>query len=232
MKLARHDGSDQPEIGSTNELDVFINCPFDDAYAPFFDAIVWTVIRYGYRPRCALEIDNSGQERLAKIMGIIGECRFAIHDISRTALDKKTRLPRFNMPLELGMWLGAERFGGPEQAGKQCLILDKERHRYQKFISDISGHDIRSHDDRINTLISELTKWMRTLPGDDHPGGGQAMIAEYVLFRRILPEIAKQKRLTVDELTFGDYAGIAEEFVVSGNTDDQTAASSKLEIVT
>jgi hypothetical protein len=31
------------------EIDVFINCPFDDAYQPLFDAIIYVVIVCGYR---------------------------------------------------------------------------------------------------------------------------------------------------------------------------------------
>ena len=74
------------------------------------------------------------------------ECRFGIHDLSRTQLDRRSRLPRFNMPLELGMFLAAKRFGVELQRRKNALILDRDRYRYQKFISDIAGQDIRAHD--------------------------------------------------------------------------------------
>lgn len=43
------------------------------------------------------------------------------------------------MPLELGTFLGAKHFGSEIQKKKTCLILDKEKFRYQKFISDIAG---------------------------------------------------------------------------------------------
>ena len=205
----------KPKAGSTNELDVFINCPFDDDYQPFFEAIVWTVMRYGYRARCAKEADNSGRNRLQKILGIIGECRFAVHDISRTEPDAVNQLPRFNMPLELGLWLGAETFGGVVQAEKQCCVFDVDPYRFHKFVSDIAGHDIHAHGGEVDQLIVELTKWLRTLPGDDHPGGGEAMIEEYELFRGVLPVICREKRLTVRELTFGDFTGIVEQFVMA-----------------
>jgi hypothetical protein len=203
------------KAGSTNDLDVFINCPFDEAYQPFFDAIVWTVMRYGYRARCAKEADDSGRNRLQKIIGIIGECRFAVHDISRTEPDAVNALPRFNMPLELGLWLGAEAFGGEAHAERQCCVFDVDQYRFQKFISDIAGHDIHAHGGRVDRLIVELTKWLRTLPGEDHPGGGEAMIEEYELFRGVLPVICRQKRLTLEELTFGDFTGIVERFVTA-----------------
>ena len=38
---------------------MFINCPFDAQYKPFFEAIVFAIFHCGFRPRCALEIDDS-----------------------------------------------------------------------------------------------------------------------------------------------------------------------------
>ena len=46
------------------------------------------------------------------------------------------------MPLELGPFLGAKRFGDPVQREKRKLILDLEQYRYQKSISDLEGIDI------------------------------------------------------------------------------------------
>ena len=50
---------------------------------------------------------------------MIADCRYGIHDISRTELDRDSGLPRFNMPLELGIFLGAKRFGAEEQKRKK-----------------------------------------------------------------------------------------------------------------
>jgi hypothetical protein len=87
---------------------------------------VFTVFYSGYIPRCALEIYNSGQVRIEKIFKLIENCQLGIHDISRTELDVESKLPRFNMPLELGMFLGAQRFGAGRHKNKNCLILDRE----------------------------------------------------------------------------------------------------------
>jgi hypothetical protein len=75
---------------------VFINCPFSPDYQPIFRAILFAVYACGYRPRCSLEIRDSGENRLSKIEGIIQQSRFGIHDISFMSLDSRTRLPRFN----------------------------------------------------------------------------------------------------------------------------------------
>lgn len=99
---------------------VFINCPFDFAYAPIFDAIVFAVADCGFRPICARERMNSGQVRLDKITEQIRDSRYSIHDLSRTEPDERYSLPRFNMPLELGMALGCMRFGLDGNETKPC----------------------------------------------------------------------------------------------------------------
>ena len=93
------------------KLSRFINCPFDAAYAPIFDALVFAVFGCGFRARSARELDDGSQTRIDKLYGIIEECRHGIHDLSRTELDPIHNLPRFNMPPELGIDLGAKRFG-------------------------------------------------------------------------------------------------------------------------
>jgi len=124
---------------------VFINCPFDNQYTELFDAILFAIYFCGCKPRCALEIDDGSQIRLDKIISIIEECDLGIHDISRTELNSND-LPRFNMPFEFGIFMGAKRFGGIRQKRKSCLIFDTESFRYMEYISDISGQDIKAHN--------------------------------------------------------------------------------------
>jgi hypothetical protein len=80
---------------------VFLNVAFDSGYRKLFHALVFAVHECGFVARCALEADDGTQVRLEKLYGIIGECLFAVHDISRTSLDSVNRLPRFNSPIPL-----------------------------------------------------------------------------------------------------------------------------------
>ena len=139
---------------------VFINCPFDGEYLPIFRAVIFTIFDCGYIARSAREVDDSSEVRIDKIIKIISECKYGIHDLSRTELDKKTNLPRFNMPLELGLFLGAKRFGAGIQKMKVCLVLDRAPHRYQSFISDISGQDIQSHNNEVSEAIRVVREWL------------------------------------------------------------------------
>lgn len=138
----------------TYDAGVFVNCPFDDGYKPLFNATVFAVLDCGFEPRCALQVYDSGQVRIDKIMELIEGCRFGIHDISRTELDPVNGLPQFNMPLELGIFLGAQRFGSGKHREKNCLVLDREPYRYQKFISDIAGQDIAAHGGAVDRVSS------------------------------------------------------------------------------
>ena len=155
-----------------NDIDVFVNCPFDKIYKPIFNAIVFTIVRSGYRVRCALEADDAGDIRFTKICAIIEQCKFGLHDISRTEIDKASGLPRFNMPLELGLFLGARQYGDNLQKSKIVIVFDKEQYRFQKFMSDIAGQDIHAHQNSVPTTIRELATWLRQQPKGARGSGG------------------------------------------------------------
>ncbi|HUZ91758.1 MAG TPA: hypothetical protein VMU78_07645 [Methylocella sp.] len=202
-----------------NERDVFINCPFSPDYQEFFEAIVYAVVRSGFTPRCARENDDGGEVRIDKICRIIAESRYGIHDISKTEPDPESGLPRFNMPLELGLFLGARKFGGRKHAQKNSIILDRELHRYQAFISDIAGQDIHSHDGEVGHLIERIATWLRDAAQALNVPGGRAIAAEFKRFRADLPDIAASLCLELDELTFKDLTNIAANWIVAESSD-------------
>jgi hypothetical protein len=194
-------------VSVDGENHVFINCPFDDEYRPLFEAMLFTILECGFVARTAAEVADSSQVRIDKVGEIIAESRLGIHDITRTEPDPASGLPRFNMPLELGMFLGAKRYGNPRQRQKRCLILDRERYRYQRFCSDIAGHDIRAHENNPALAIRLVRDWLRnglvdasTLPG------GSRIASRYALFQAELPLICDLIGLDTDELVVDDLA--------------------------
>ncbi|MFH1700321.1 MAG: hypothetical protein ABIE07_07005 [Candidatus Zixiibacteriota bacterium] len=199
-------------IAKNYRFNVFINCPFDPKYMKLFHAIVFTIIDCGFVPRCALEISDAGEERLSKILKIIAECKFGVHDISRTQLDNKNNLPRFNMPLELGLFLGARYFGTTLQKKKNCIILDKEKYRYQKFISDLGGKDVVAHSNKIANTIRAIRNWAAANSEEVIPGD-QNILEKYCDFSCQLPQQCKQLRLESKSLIFVDYLRLAEEWL-------------------
>ena len=152
---------------------VFINCPFSSDYQPIFRAILFAVYACSYRPRCALEVSDSSENRLDKIEDIIRESKFGIHDISFMNVDAATKLPRFNMPFELGLFLAAKKFGTGRQKRKIALILDQSGYRYRSALSDISGQDISFHEADPLRAIRDVRDWLDSYQGGAYslPGG-------------------------------------------------------------
>ena len=192
---------------------VFINAPFDHSHWDLFHAMVFTVMDCGFEPRCALESDDGSQVRIEKLFGIVEQCRLGIHDISYTALDPATALPRFNMPLELGIFLAAKRFGGPQQRLKNCIILDSEPYRFQKFISDIAGQDIRSHQRQPRLIIQLVRNWLRSAEREKVVPSDEAIWAHYESFRRDLEPTCKNLGLRADNLIFNDFIYAASDYL-------------------
>jgi hypothetical protein len=184
---------------------VFLNVPFDSRFKRIFDSLVFAVHDCGFTARSALEVEDSGQARVDKILDIIDQSKFGIHDISRAGLDRVTKLARFNMPLELGFFLGAKRYGSTKHQQKRCLVLDREKYRYRNFCSDISGQDIRAHRDEPRDAIRAVRDWLSSHRSGVQMPGGSAMFERYEAFRTQLPAQARDVRLNHTELTFGDY---------------------------
>ena len=85
------------------ERNIFVNCPFDKDYEPILQAILFCVLFLGFKPRIALESNDSSQSRLAKISKLIYESKYSIHDLSRSQATAVGQYYRLNMPFELGM---------------------------------------------------------------------------------------------------------------------------------
>jgi hypothetical protein len=192
---------------------VFVNCAFDAAFRPTFEAIIFAVMRSGCRARCALETDDASENRFSKIQRIIADCTYGIHDISRTETDGTPALPRFNMPLELGLFLGAKRYGNAAQKRKVVLILDTEQYRYQRFISDLAGQDIHAHGGDPSRAIEEVANWLRAQSGLAAVPGGHRIAADYQLFRTAFPEMLKSLDLHSSDMKFSDLVAVISRFV-------------------
>ncbi|HDK6402060.1 TPA: hypothetical protein M4198_002720 [Klebsiella variicola] len=196
------------------ETNVFINCPFDNAYDPFFDAALFAIYRCKFKPRCALEINDAGDQRIDKINNIIKECKVGIHDISRTELDEGNGLPRFNMPLELGLFLGAKKFSSAQkQKNKHTIIVDRERHRYQMYISDIAGQDIMTHNNTTSELIRIIRNALNSYGIVDALPSAQIIIDDYNAFLLLKPDICIDSQLDINDLTYSDKTRIIELYL-------------------
>lgn len=202
-----------PRVPDGYDQNLFINCPFDNDYWPIFQALVFATFECGLRPRCSLEVYDAGEVRIEKIARIIRECRWRIHDISRTELNPNG-LPRFNMPLELGIFLGARRFGNGPQKQKSCLVLDTHRYRYQQYISDIAGQDIQEHRGDATRAIKAVRDWLgASRAGIQPPPGAAAISKRFKRFLDDLPAICTGTERDLGDLTFTEFADAASTWL-------------------
>ncbi|HEX8316873.1 hypothetical protein [Longimicrobium sp.] len=200
--------------GTDYERNIFLNCPFDDEYQPLFQAVIFAVLTCGFRARCALEADDGGEVRIVKIQRIIRDSQLGIHDISRTELDLATGLPRFNMPFELGLFLGAREFGAGLQKRKRALIFDIERYRFQKFCSDIAGQDIKAHEGSPEKAIRAVRNWLATaLDGSALLLSAGEMWRRSLTFTGDLADVCEVLQRDVHDLQFVELRTLAEEWV-------------------
>lgn len=143
-------------------------------------------------------------------MRIIEQCAYGVHDISSVGIGRVTNLPRFNMPLELGLYLGCKRFGSRSQHRKACLILDSEPYRYRASISDIAGQDIHSHRGEPARAIAEVRNWLANVSKKKASPGGAEIAARYGRFVKDLPKICMELKRRPKDLTFADFSEMVE----------------------
>jgi hypothetical protein len=155
------------------QQNVFVNCPLDDDYLPLLRPLLFSIIYLQLTPRIALERLDSGEPRVEKIISLIKESKYAIHDLSRLRARTAGEYFRLNMPFELGLDVGCRLFKAGRWSQKRCLILEAERFRYQAAISDLSNSDIAVHGNEPVNVVSEVRNWLNneaklSAPGPSH----------------------------------------------------------------
>jgi hypothetical protein len=103
-----------------------------------------------------LQRSDSGEFRLNKIVELIKKSQYSIHDFSRIKSSKPEEYYRLNMSFELGLDYGIRLSEMPD---KKFLILEAEQYETKKALSDISGWDIKCHNNQTNDIIKCIRSW-------------------------------------------------------------------------
>ena len=156
-----------------------------------------------------------GKPRLENIVGLIRECKLGIHDLSRVGA-RMPDLPRFNMPFECGVFVGAQMFGGPAHASKAFLLLEAKAYRAQKTLSDAAGLDPRVHNNSVKRIVVCVRDFLA-----DHinprPLGSDYMYSTYQSFAAAYPALARRYGHEARQLksleTFADWQWIAADWL-------------------
>jgi hypothetical protein len=142
------------------DKNVFINCPFDDQFRRLLRPLLFTVYYLGFTPRIALERLDSAEVRIKKIVELIENSQYSIHDLSRLQAAMAGEFYRLNMPFELGIDMGCRLFKRGHWSRKKCLILEAVRYRYQAALSDLSGSDVEIHENEPEEIVTVVRNWL------------------------------------------------------------------------
>jgi hypothetical protein len=181
-------------------LAVFVNAPFDPAYDPMLEALVFTIFASGYRARCTLEESDSGDVRLDKLVRLIAESTRSIHDLSRIRPTQGgSDLPRFNMPFELGMAMGAKRFS-PSRKNDNIKIMVAEPYKLPEYLSDLGGNDPDAHHNEPSRVVRIVRDFLHTAPSGKPLPGPAKLVTTFNEFKSRLPAIARGIQHEPDEI--------------------------------
>jgi hypothetical protein len=164
------------------ERSIFVNCPFDEDFAPLLQAMLFCIIYLGYEPRLANERDNAAENRLSKIVELVESSKYSIHDLSRCQARQANEHFRLNMPFELGIDYGARTFGEGQLRHKKMLVLEEKPYRYQAAISDIAGSDIQFHGGSYDKAIRKVRNWLVT-EASAQAAGPAFIVGQYTSFQ-------------------------------------------------
>lgn len=139
---------------------VFVNCPFDDQFKPLLQAMLFCIVDLGFVPRLATERMDSAESRLAKIVELIEESDFSIHDLSRISSAEAGEHYRLNMSFELGIDYASRRFLAHNGRNKKILVLVEQPYRHMPAISDLNGCDVQAHRGQADRIIREVRNWL------------------------------------------------------------------------
>lgn len=212
------DGNGPPEGFSSN---VFVNCPFDEEYLALLRPALFTLVYLGYTPRIASERLDSAENRMDKICELILGSKFSLHDLSRLKANQAEEFYRLNMPFELGIDYGARQYGPPFMSEKVCLILEKDPHAYKRALSDLSGVDIKNHNNEPDEIVRAIRDWFYETVGKteaDYPKVIWNRFNDFTadLFESRLEEDISEKDVVedIDRMPISEYLDVVEEWMV------------------
>ncbi len=198
------------------ERNVFINCPFDDEYRTLLKPLLFTLRYCNLSPRIASERLDSSEIRLDKIIEIIQESKYSIHDLSRIKAGKAGEYYRLNMPLEVGIDLGCKLFHlDPKYRDKKSLILEGERYSVYRALSDLSGADVKCHENEAEKIVESVRSWLVEV-GQPKIPGPNSIWDDFNFFNADLNDMLLGngfKKSQIDTLPIPEFIGFMDQWL-------------------
>jgi hypothetical protein len=165
---------------------VFLNIPYDEEFCSLYVAYIVGLYQLDLVPHLASEIPG-GERRLNRIFQLIKSCRYSIHDLSRVEVSvAATAVPRFNMPLELGMTIT---WANLHPSRHTWFVWESEPYRLQRSASDLNGTDPYIHKGTPEGVLRELCNAFQS----DHAPTVPEMIDVYRFVNNQLDAILTRK---------------------------------------
>jgi hypothetical protein len=205
-----------------NDLNVYINCPYDEAYCPLLEALLFTITTSGYKARCALEDADGANARLDKIKTLIKESPRSIHDLSRLEVAADGN-PRF-----MGLTMGARFFGTRRFKAHSALIMVRDARGLPGFLSNLGGNDPVAHGNDPLAIVRAVTSYLHRAPDGTLLRGPMLSFERFERFKDQLPDIARGIHRTPDEVhpirDYSVYLAALDTFITWEQTAAQAAA--------
>lgn len=146
---------------------------------------------------------------MTKLLKLVADSKYAIHDLSRIKAQKAGELLRLNMPFELGLDVGCRSFKGGKWRTKKSLILETERYRFQAAISDISNSDIQAHGDDPEAALRAVRDWLAPAchPRPKGPAAIWAKFEEFMADNYIALRADGYSKNDIDRLPTNEFIG-------------------------
>ncbi|MCF0039733.1 hypothetical protein [Dyadobacter fanqingshengii] len=132
-----------------------------------------------------MEYDDSDDISIQKINRLIKDRQYGIHNLSLAAR-------YFNMPLELGIFIGCKQFGNIEQRRKKYLILENQTYQSRQFNSNLSGQDVKAYENNVQTLMRSVRERLSNKSQKRLPFSPR-LFEKYETFKAILPELCQSE---------------------------------------
>ena len=161
--------------------------------------MTFCLVDFGFFPRLASERVEAGENRLDKIVRMIKESMYSIHDLSRCKSERADEFFRMNMPFEFGVDLGLRRSGSDIYAKKKFLIFEENPYDLKEAISDIAGQDVQFHYNNYVNVIEKARHFFRVEANHGAPGPSQ-LKSEYATFQGWLVEKKVHEGHSLDEV--------------------------------
>lgn len=153
---------------------------------------------------------DSKSDRLRRIIGLMKEARYSIHDLSRMQAKRKGEYYRMNMPFELGLDYGLC------GESKDFLIFENNPYKLKVALSDVNGWDVRSHNDSAENIIMEFRKWYVAtnieLDNSLKVISSSQIWYEYNEFQVGYESFKKEHNLTDKEISVTEYVAYVKDY--------------------